>query len=143
MSTRPGWADIDAELLAAFILERITADEAVARAATPGRWKLWAMSVMTDQDGTSNVDTAVAVAQTGLLVAGHPRTFDAAHIARWYPARVLAECQAKRQLVERITARRHTVIDDCWYTCAAATEERDGGECCDDSRLGGEPRRPL
>ena len=33
--------------------------------------------------------------------------------------------------------RKHHVCDeDCWYTCAAATDERDGGHTCDDARSG-------
>jgi len=32
---------------------------------------------------------------------------------------------------------KHYVCDeDCWYTCSAATEERDGGHSCDDSKSG-------
>jgi hypothetical protein len=50
-------------------------------AATPGVWKLWGMSVMADQDGTSNVDTAVTVAHTSYRDEhGKPRTFDASFI---------------------------------------------------------------
>lgn len=53
------------------------------------------------------------------------------------PEAVLRRCDADRKLIADITAERHLVIDgDCWYTCAAATEERDGGETCDDTRLG-------
>lgn len=47
---------------------------------------------------------------------------------------VLAECEAKRLLIADLTSERHEVVDDCWYTCAAATEEHDGGDCCDESR---------
>ncbi|MFD4830125.1 DUF6221 family protein [Streptomyces uncialis] len=70
------------------------------------------------------------------------RTLDSAgqagHIARHDPARVLREVEAKRMLIGGITTERHHVTDgDCWYTCAAATEERDGGETCDDNRTGG------
>ena len=54
-------------------------------------------------------------------------------------ARILAECEAKRALIADLNSERHEVVDgDCWYTCSAATEERDGGETCDDSRLHGE-----
>lgn len=62
----------------------------------------------------------------------------APHIAEWDPARVLREIDAKRRLVDDFTSERHHVNDgDCWYTCPAATEARDGGETCDDSRRGG------
>ncbi|MGW4075995.1 hypothetical protein ACWELB_21200 [Streptomyces asiaticus] len=52
------------------------------------------------------------------------------------PEAVLRHCAADRKLIADITADQHLVVDDCWYTCAAATEERDGGETCDDTRLG-------
>lgn len=51
--------------------------------------------------------------------------------------RLLAECDAKRRVVAKLQDERHDVIDDCWYTCAAATEDRDGGECCNDTSRGG------
>jgi hypothetical protein len=58
------------------------------------------------------------------------------HAARHDPARVLAQCAAMRKIVEDLTAERHEVVEDCWYTCAGATEEHDGGECCDENRRG-------
>ena len=61
----------------------------------------------------------------------------APHIARHDPARVLREVAAKRALLDDLLASRHDVVEDCWYTCAAATEEHDGGETCDASRRGG------
>lgn len=52
--------------------------DAAREAATAGRWKLWGMDVMADQDGTSNVDTATPVAHTSYRDEnGKPRTFDA------------------------------------------------------------------
>lgn len=45
-------------------------------------------------------------------------------------ARVLAECEAKRRIVADLLDERHLVVQDCWYTCVAATDERDGGESC-------------
>lgn len=60
------------------------------------------------------------------------------HIALQDPAVVLRRCAADRALLDDLTAERHHVNDgDCWYTCAAATEHRDGGETCDDERRGG------
>jgi hypothetical protein len=53
------------------------------------------------------------------------------------PVRLLDDIEAKVALVDDLLAERHEVVDgDCWYTCAAATEERDGGTTCDDDRLG-------
>jgi len=54
------------------------------------------------------------------------------------PAAVIAVLDAKLALIDDLLAEQHEVIQgDCWYTCAAATEERDGGETCDDGRHGG------
>lgn len=72
--------------LTEFLLARIAEDEADARKAMPGPW-------------TSD----------GGVYAGHPTnevvdyTYEdnADHIARWDPARVLAECDAKRRIVVR------------------------------------------
>lgn len=62
-----------------------------ASKATPGRWKAWGMQALADQDGTSNVDTAVPVASTFCCdEAGHPRTFDLDHIIGLQPAVALA-----------------------------------------------------
>ena len=47
---------------------------------TPGVWKLWGMDVMTDRDGTSNVDTAGLIARTADPDRGL-RTFNASFIA--------------------------------------------------------------
>jgi hypothetical protein len=51
------------------------------------------------------------------------------HVALHDPARVLREVTAKRALLEDINAEKHLVVDgDPYFTCNAATEERDGGE---------------
>lgn len=50
---------------------------------------------------------------------------------------VIADLDAKLALLEDLLAERHDVVEDCWYTCAAATEERDGGETCNEGRQGG------
>jgi hypothetical protein len=80
--------------LAAWLLDRIAADEAAARAATPGPWAV--------QNGAPSLvyghpARGVFVCCTG--VNGPEARSDAAHIARWDPARVLAECDAKRRIV--------------------------------------------
>lgn len=49
---------------------------------------------------------------------------------------VLADLDAKLALVDDLLAERHEVIEDPWYTCAAATDEHDGGRCCDQNRRG-------
>lgn len=49
----------------------------------------------------------------------------------------LAYLAALRGVVELVATWTHEVVDDCWYTCAAATREHDGGETCSDARRGG------
>jgi hypothetical protein len=53
------------------------------------------------------------------------------------PPNVLADLDAKLALLDDLLAERHDVVEDCWYTCAAATEEQDGGETCNEARQGG------
>ena len=67
-----------------FLLARIAEDEAVAREAMPSPWTRSAGRVWS---GASEVS---AFTGTGTLD----------HVARWDPARVLAECAAKRGVVE-------------------------------------------
>lgn len=60
----------------------LAAIKARADAATPGPWKLWAMSVLADPVGDSNLDSAIPVADTFFRNdQGKPRTFDATFIA--------------------------------------------------------------
>lgn len=94
--------------LATWLLDRITEDEAVARA----------LQAKYDAD---ELRVPAALVNVSAIVV---------------PRFVLAECAAKRRIVEELLATRHEVVEDCWYTCAEATEERDGGTCCDDSRRG-------
>lgn len=98
--------------LVAFLRARLDQDAAVAQAATPGPWrhdeaKHWR------KPGTSWFEEAVFAGPSGeeaTCVAGTGETDDqqsmrdAAHIARHDPARVLADVEAKRELVERYEA---------------------------------------
>lgn len=87
--------------LVTFLLERLDEDESAAQRTQPGPW----MAVPAAMPGEVEVrhqmldgrpDVAVAVATThGLYCAGS----DAEHIARYDPARVLAELEAKRAIV--------------------------------------------
>jgi hypothetical protein len=62
----------------------------------------------------------------------------AAHVAANDPEYVLADITSKRAILIGIASWRHRVVDDdCWYTCWAATEDRDGGESCEDDRTEG------
>jgi len=55
--------------------------EARADQATPGPWKVWAMSVLADPVGNSNLDDGIRIANTFFTIDGHPRTNDADFIA--------------------------------------------------------------
>lgn len=88
-----------------------------ASQATPGRWKLWGMSVMADQDGTSNVDTAVHVASTHYRDEnGKPRTWDADWIFLTQPGEVLAlldrleAAEAERDDLRDLMQRQNLMI---------------------------------
>ena len=79
--------------LTEFLLARITEDEAKARVAMgdgDGRWASWNRS----WDTAPVRDLAV----NGARVAVLPTTIDE-HVCRHDPARVLAECKAKRRIV--------------------------------------------
>ncbi|MGZ4621477.1 MAG: DUF6221 family protein [Blastococcus sp.] len=112
--------------LATWLLRCIEDDERVAREATAGPWrynprKEWhtdlamlarARAGRLTFDGEEFVgagpeDETTCVAATG--PSDEPQSMaDAAHIARWDPARVLAECAAKRRIVEIESRWRRT-----------------------------------
>src|SRR3569623_604291 len=63
--------------------------------------------------------------------------YDINFIREFSPERAIADFKAKREIVDVVAGWTHSVNrEDCWYTCAAATEDVDGGECCDDERRG-------
>lgn len=74
-----------------FLLARIAEDEAVAREADGRAW--WIADG--DEWGSNVHDEA-----TGKVVADQISDRHAAHIVRHDPARVLAECEAKRRVIE-------------------------------------------
>lgn len=82
--------------LAAFLLARIAEDEAVARAAGEGEWSaegrdVWRVSPIATVTIVYGIPEHESGAQTHEI---------GQHIARHDPARVLAECEAKRRIVE-------------------------------------------
>ena len=93
--------------VAEFVEARMDEDEAVARAATagtwvegltregsPGRWRgIKCQTVLADRTRTGIVDHET--------VADSQSVADVIHIVRHDPARVLAQCAAMRQIVER------------------------------------------
>ena len=75
--------------LAAFLLERIAEDEASAREAGGAEWGSWNRSWDSGARDIASDERLFTV----------PEPMDE-HIARHDPARVLAECEAKRRIVE-------------------------------------------
>ncbi len=95
--------------LAEFLLARIAEDEAVARQAI-GKAVFqqqsghWSFEHVTDQYGPIPLVFAIAdgggKTQVARLDTAWEREGRGHHIARWDPAHVLAECEAKRRIVE-------------------------------------------
>lgn len=79
--------------LTEFLLARIAEDEAAAREATNGPWE-------PDTDGCCVYSPEVGIMAQVAIGGGDGSEADVAHIVRNQPARVLAECQAKRRIVE-------------------------------------------
>jgi hypothetical protein len=85
-----------------FLTARLDEDEAVARAASPGPWHPNAeLDEVLAMDGITVAD--------GFALSGPQTRATTEHIARHDPARVLADVEAKRRIVERLThaIRRH------------------------------------
>lgn len=85
--------------IAEFLTARLDEDESTARAAIPGPW------VATENRATPLVAADLWGWTASEADYGEPITDDvprdtAVHIARWDPARVLAEIVAKRAIVE-------------------------------------------
>jgi hypothetical protein len=76
--------------LTEFLLARIDEDEAIARGATPGPWSL-------DDNECCVYSPEVGILAQVAVGGGDGTEVDAAHIARHDPARVLADCKAKRE----------------------------------------------
>lgn len=95
---------------------------------TPGVWKLWGMTVMADQDGTSNFDTAASVAQTYFRDEhDKPRTWDAEFTARMHRELpdLLDEVERLRATVVRVKA-----LADGWMAEAiGALDSHPDGNC--------------
>jgi hypothetical protein len=114
--------------LIAFVRAQLDEDERAARAATAGPWwhnpgKAWlnaeAFEVYDRSKGEEFVGYGESplsgcVAATG--PANHPQSMaDAVHIARWDPARVLAEVEAKRRIVEMWVEWHGPARDDAYH----------------------------
>ena len=98
-----------------FLLARIAEDEETARNATQGPWwydpsKMNAVDHEESVFAGSHGPSAITVASTGPC-DDIGSMADAAHIARHDPARVLAECEAKRRIVEIFTPPHASTFD--------------------------------
>jgi hypothetical protein len=128
--------------LADFLLARIAEDEVVARAAiveteSGGRW--WAVR---DRNRDSDAEAlALVKGENPLEEPGHDPTYALAaahicysdepdvllHVARHDPARVLAECEAKRRIVDFMLDEHGATIDGEWGCCHSGADFRNGG----------------
>lgn len=84
--------------LAEFLLGRIEEDEAEAQAASPGPWRTSA-----EQDEVLAVDGILVC--DGFALSGPQTRATTRHIALHDPVRVLAECAAKRAIVDQCRDR--------------------------------------
>lgn len=83
--------------LVAFLRARLDEDEAIAKAATPGPWTVDDETLAEAIHGPEHQDVV-----SGGRWGGEATVFDtddAVHIARHDPARVLADVEAKRRIV--------------------------------------------
>ena len=104
--------------LASWLLEQIAADEQVAREAAAGssgvRQPSWGPEWTLEEDDDPGYSGTWGIhSDAGTVIsAGEVMRPEGRHIARWDPARVLAEIAAKRRL---ITRHSHTYTGDDGY----------------------------
>lgn len=117
--------------LITWLRAQLDEDERVARGATAGPWRydptkhhrrpgtsIFEEGVFTGPPGAE----AVCIAVTGETDDTQSMA-DAEHIARWDPARVLAEIAAKRAILDSITSRLdHREPDGGWEDADAETD---------------------
>ena len=103
--------------LVEFLLARIAEDESVAQEASPGPWRVdneRYAEYVSDKDGLA----VISGGRWGDEASVFTDTDDALHLVRWHPARVLAECEAKR----RIVGEHHRSGVSC-PTCSLGDED--------------------
>jgi hypothetical protein len=83
--------------LTEFLLSRIAEDECDARDATPGPWRWLTVDEQGQAMGQRNIR---ADGDIPVMVGLIDFPIDQRHIARHDPARVLAECEAKRAAIK-------------------------------------------
>ncbi|MGW2861935.1 DUF6221 family protein [Streptomyces sp. NPDC001205] len=129
----------------AWLRDAMDAAQRGAEAATPGPWAPKAADpgddeVYTRHDGEHGdlVGDVVAYVRGQEFRRPSGQRLANMHLIATHadPDAVLCRIAADRKLLDDLLAETHDVVEDCWYTCAAATEEADGGETCDDNRRG-------
>jgi len=110
--------------LIGFLRDRLDVDEQVAREATASEWRNAPTSSHYEDAAGPSEAVFASSPDTGLIVVARTGAHgdragmvNAEHIARWSPARVLAEVAAKRRIMAR--HRPLTAADDMvkpeWY----------------------------
>lgn len=89
--------------LVAWLRAQLDADEQAARAASPGPWTVNDESYA-ETIYDANGQDVVSGGRWNGEASVFDSTEDAIHIARWNPARVLAEIDAKRRIIDRYLA---------------------------------------
>jgi len=105
--------------MAAYLLSRIAEDERVAREAAVGRGAVWTQG---DDDATGWDRDLVHFHSDRSGWTQFSDEAGAAHVSRWDPSRVLAECEAKRWIVERCQWVRDNRDYADWATADMADE---------------------
>ena len=114
--------------LVAFLRRMLDADEQAARDASAGPW--WAEDT-SPRRWSEERDAEVASSQGRVALLDHDRNgaLNAEHVARWDPARVLAEVEAKREIMAE--AFHHAATIDSEWGCCHDAEEIEQGMCPD------------
>lgn len=88
-----------------FLKSRISDDKSAAQAAVGGSASWGAYFTSEDEHGDHYRDIRDDNGENIVLAnETHPNGEQAAHIARWDPARVLAECEVKRAILDAVEA---------------------------------------
>jgi hypothetical protein len=104
--------------LVAFLRARLDEDEQVAREITAPEWSEGCSWLADLRDPLPSQRRAYGLPKEWQLLS----EADTRHIARWDPARVLAEVESKRRMLElhspvKQTFREHTQCDHCADLC--------------------------
>lgn len=86
--------------LTEFLTARIDEDEAVARGSAPGPWETMTQETADGENVYYTVDTAAGETIADLYESTERGRVTSGHVARYSPSRVLAECEAKRRIVD-------------------------------------------